>query len=683
MNWGVFLSFVLTYLILSVGSVSAEIKFDIHPKESYYVGESITTQVEYNIKNDSFITGEILCNGSKIEFYTEPIKGRNETRKTALPSLGVNKKFYGGCKIISKVKDYDGTQIGYTESRGFEIKDTFYGNLSIEKNKAKPGEKIGIVIFVNRSGDFKAEIRIIGEREISRKEKSFSGSGVREEIQIGEELKAGLYKISINVMDAYGNRYIGEREIEIESVPKKILLEGVGSGYPPNSKIVIIPRVYDQVGSLMEEKVIISLMFDEEEITRKEIKSGNRVEIEIERGRKPGIYRLIANAGQISNQSMIKVEEKEEIRAEFKQGMIIIDNIGNVKYQDRTRVSAKSGNLTYVVPLTLDLNPGESLNLKIDDDLPPENYIFEIKSREKEISLEGGLTNDERPVNKIISQKIGRITGNSVIDTSSNSGFFWMISMIFVLGMVIFYLSHRGIKASVMKGFGGEMKKQEEQITLLRKEMSQEQEARRMLQEMLLKYRDFEDREIPMEEKEISSLFCDLRGFTKMFSGKNHVEITNTLKMYMERTSSAIHLNSGNVNKFVGDAVMALFNTPRESKEHEIEAVKAGLQIQKEISNLNKELIKRGINPLEVGIGIASGKAAVGTMGSKEKKEYTAIGVPVNLAARLQAQARKGQILIDSELYGKIKERVNARSLGNRELKNMGWVEIYEVTSLK
>ena len=107
---------------------------------------------------------------------------------------------------------------------------------------------------------------------------------------------------------------------------------------------------------------------------------------------------------------------------------------------------------------------------------------------------------------------------------------------------------------------------------------------------------------------------------------------------------------------------MALFNAVVEDKNHFMKAVKSALEIKKEIAVLNERLKKKGIAPIEVGIGVDSGLCAVGNLGSKDKLEFSAIGTPVNIAFRLQSMS-EGNVLITERVYQKIKDKIKVEDL--------------------
>ncbi len=148
------------------------------------------------------------------------------------------------------------------------------------------------------------------------------------------------------------------------------------------------------------------------------------------------------------------------------------------------------------------------------------------------------------------------------------------------------------------------------------------------------------------QKRQVTVLFADIRGFTGYAEKAEPTEVVALLNRYLDRMTSAVLANRGCLDKFIGDAVMAVFGAPVPSDDHAREALKAALDMREEIRGLREELAAEGRMPLEIGIGIHTGEAVMGNVGSQARTEYTTIGDAVNVAARLEGQAGPGQILV-------------------------------------
>jgi adenylate cyclase len=150
----------------------------------------------------------------------------------------------------------------------------------------------------------------------------------------------------------------------------------------------------------------------------------------------------------------------------------------------------------------------------------------------------------------------------------------------------------------------------------------------------------------------ITVLFADIRGFTALSENENPEKVVGLLNRFFTAMSEIIFEHGGTLDKYLGDGLMALFGAPTASKTDADNAVKTAIDLQKRITQLNTELLAEGFPEVSVGIGLHTGVATVGYIGSEQRSEYTAIGDTVNLASRLESNAEGGQILI-SEATGK------------------------------
>jgi len=155
------------------------------------------------------------------------------------------------------------------------------------------------------------------------------------------------------------------------------------------------------------------------------------------------------------------------------------------------------------------------------------------------------------------------------------------------------------------------------------------------------------------KRQEVTVLFTDLRGFTSLTENNEPELVVSLLNRYYEAASKTVFHNDGTIDKFVGDAVMAVFNAPLEQADHVEKAVKCAVEMRLEFKKLNKELKKEGLPELGIGIGIATGVAVTGNVGSQKVVNYTVIGDVVNTAARLQGLAKKEEIVVTESVFKK------------------------------
>jgi class 3 adenylate cyclase len=153
--------------------------------------------------------------------------------------------------------------------------------------------------------------------------------------------------------------------------------------------------------------------------------------------------------------------------------------------------------------------------------------------------------------------------------------------------------------------------------------------------------------ELGGEPRDVTVVFADIRGFTALTEGMPSGEVVQLLNQHMTALTRVVHAHDGVVDKYVGDAVMALFGAPRETSADAENAVRAAWEMVRARAALNQAATP----PINVGIGVASGLVVAGCMGSADRLSYTVIGERVNLAARLCAQAGPMEIVIDEPTW--------------------------------
>lgn len=138
------------------------------------------------------------------------------------------------------------------------------------------------------------------------------------------------------------------------------------------------------------------------------------------------------------------------------------------------------------------------------------------------------------------------------------------------------------------------------------------------------------------EQREISILFSDIRGFTTVSESLTPPELVTLLNEYLSPMTRIVLEEKGTLDKFIGDAVMAIFNAPLDVPQHALHACNAAVRMLDELQKLNEGFASRGMHTLDIGVGINTGPAVVGNMGADIRFDYTAIGDAVNLASRLE-----------------------------------------------
>ena len=205
--------------------------------------------------------------------------------------------------------------------------------------------------------------------------------------------------------------------------------------------------------------------------------------------------------------------------------------------------------------------------------------------------------------------------------------------------------------------------------------------AREVVEEVL---KDPEQLQLKGERREVTVLFCDVRGFTPMSERLTPEQVVSLLNDFYTLMIDLTFKHDGTLDKFLGDGVMAIFGAPIAHPDHALRAARAALAMQSGIERLSAARVAEGKEPIVIGIGVNAGEVVAGTVGTEDRMEYTVIGDNVNLASRLTSNAKPGQILISRRTLDLVRNTVEVRSLGGIHVKGKdGEIEAYELVGLR
>lgn len=183
------------------------------------------------------------------------------------------------------------------------------------------------------------------------------------------------------------------------------------------------------------------------------------------------------------------------------------------------------------------------------------------------------------------------------------------------------------------------------------------------------------------ERETLTVLYADLRGSTALAESTNPETLVEFMNAYLGEMTEVVLSFEGTLDKFVGDEVMALFNAPLSQPDHALRAVRVGLAMQERYTQLlARWRAERGLGAEGIGVGMATGEAIVGEIGCERRTDYTVIGRPANLGARICAVAKTGQVLVSEATYELIKAQVDATPIPGMQFKGIGQpVTVYQI----
>ncbi len=240
----------------------------------------------------------------------------------------------------------------------------------------------------------------------------------------------------------------------------------------------------------------------------------------------------------------------------------------------------------------------------------------------------------------------------------------WMRGMAISIGLVL------GYGATVVENFVREQREKQRLSRFFSPDV---------LREVV---RDRDGRLLRPRRRLVTILFSDIRGFTTISERLQPEQVDEMLRDYLSVMTEVVFRHRGTIDKYMGDGIMALYNAPREDSEHALNAIRTALEFQERVVPFSARWEARLGAPIRCGVGINSGEAVVGSLGSKLRNEYTAIGDPVNLAARLESVTKdyRVPIIISEYTYELVQGRFPTRELDTVTVKGKSQpVKIYGV----
>jgi adenylate cyclase len=187
------------------------------------------------------------------------------------------------------------------------------------------------------------------------------------------------------------------------------------------------------------------------------------------------------------------------------------------------------------------------------------------------------------------------------------------------------------------------------------------------------------------KKADVTILFADIRNFTSISESMDAQSTTEILNEYFSALVPIIEEYNGVLNKFMGDAILAIFGEPKKTDNHALDAVQCANRMLKKVKALQEKWLEEGKPKIEIGIGISTGEAFIGNIGSQDRLEYTVIGDTVNTANRIEGYNKvyKTNFLISETTYKRVRSKVDAIKINNVIIRGKSnKINLYEVVKL-
>ncbi len=324
-----------------------------------------------------------------------------------------------------------------------------------------------------------------------------------------------------------------------------------------------------------------------------------------------------------------------------------------------------------------------------------------VKYKDESLKAMGQIRASRTIINRVIHDKVALLTSNAMDDSrldSAKSVFIQQIRSamcvplwnrdeiigVIQLDSVRFENQFVADDLELLKAIGSQMAMIIEQASLnekIREESKMRSRLERFHSPQIIEMILHGGQEDLMEPKDLTAtiLFSDIVGFTTLSESLPPREINIVLNQYFTRMTDILFKHDGTLDKYIGDGLMAVFGAPMEKPDDAERAIQAALEMRRELAAMRDEVGSNSAQ-LHIRIGINTGRVVAGNMGSPRRLDYTVIGDPVNLAARLESSGTPNQILIGEETYKLVKGKFNIVEVGPRKVKGKAAeIMVYEV----
>jgi hypothetical protein len=443
-------------ILFLLPSALAELNISIAGKEVYNWGEVIRPSVTVKEDQDhnGFFILNVICERSRFEYYTAPLNIEKGFRtQVNVPDLTLFDPISGNCKLRAEFEKVDGERVNYGWSQNFFVSNEL-DIITDENLDAKPGDEVLITGTIKK---LSSELMQKGEAEINFKNEKIlsdiSFGKFEHKISLDKDMETGVAPITLVIRGSFGN--FGEKTINLNiiQVPKKIENDFERNVLTPGSDLRVKVTLFDQSQEIIKEAKIRVKVFDPEEnlIAEDEVDSRDFFDFFLDSYQAPGNYFLLSTSGDIREQSSFIVETMRKISMRNEGNDVVVENTGNVNYEDDVTLILDSGSKDVLVNKKIKLQPGEIMVIDLSREAAAGTY--DISDQGGEFRADNVVIEDNRPLSKRSGEGLSAITGTLISTAgfiSSRPFLASTILVIIILGTVIHY--SKGFFSRRLKG---------------------------------------------------------------------------------------------------------------------------------------------------------------------------------------------------------------------------------------
>jgi len=614
--------FLLTFAIFLTSFASAEIIMTQPVKETYNLGDSFLIPI--TIKASLDVSGSfqmnLLCNGHEINFYKNDVKLAYGEEIKMEPLLVLTKdKGIGTCKIKALLTGEE-SQL----TKEFQISNLLSISPKIEKTTLNPGDTLkitGDAIKTNSedvNGFIDLEISINGSTIISQSNTIKKGF-FSIDVSLPKDMKSGLYILKLqgyekDLNNEITNKGFATKNIKINQIPTSLEITFENKEIEPGTNLKVKTILHDQTGEKIKSNSIITIKDENNKILEQTEKQTNEfLEFPISYNEAPGEWKIVAISNKLSSESTFNITEKQDIEIKLINKTIIISNIGNVKYCNKS-ISVKIGEEIKNIPVCLDIDETQKYVLTAPDG----EYQIEILSEgEEKVTGNVFLTGKVIEVNE----------AGKGIKTLMKHPLVW-IFIILVLGFTSFFVIKRTHKKNFFAYFKSKKEKKEKEI--LNKDSLIKTKNRAII-----------SLSIKGDKQNTSIVGLKIKNFKEIESKKENIKETlQKIVSIAEELQASVYENKENL-------FFILAPVKTRSFKNEKKAIEIAQRIQKLLREHNK-LFKQKIE-----FGISLNYGPIIAKQEKNVLQFMSLGGSINKTKKISSLSNE-EIFLSKEIKDRL-----------------------------
>jgi hypothetical protein len=429
----------LVFILIPVSYASMEVVSQL--ENEYNLGEEISFSVKIipDVTDNALVKLTLKCTNKEVPYYIAPIE-LEDGKEVVVEALPIKAFSEGLCTIRANIESLEGSSLEGVSSDEFSVSDKLEISFTVDKTDVLPGDKIKVEGSASKKGGSVGDGNVVitfgnlvDQMELKRDKFSY-------EFELEEDVKSGEHTLTVEVSDTHGNSDTGSSVVNVEAIPSKLDFELNKNEFKPEDILKLKVNLLDQADDAIFDDVDVKLFkkklfTDDVVIFDKEIEANKEFEFTFDAGALPDTYILKAVFDELEKEVEVSVLEYPKIEMRVEGNIVVIKNVGNVKYNDETTIVLDKRNKTYFINKKVKLGIGDETAIDLSKEVGSGSYTVTLPEDSvgeevvENVADEGVVGNDVDEVTKkkAPAGKEGtNVVKNVKIESEDKKGIGWI-----------------------------------------------------------------------------------------------------------------------------------------------------------------------------------------------------------------------------------------------------------------